>query len=260
MDAKRRLTLRGTGVILAALSHPPLLLAASNHPAFDAEHLERALSALGIRMPSESESIRIEAPDLIEDGRFVPIRMRSALDDTRHLAFFVDRNPFPYVARFEFGDASIADVSLRTRIAETSAVRAIAGTPSGQAMRIREVRVTAGGCAGNGDSPGRPGMPHPIKIRARMDGIETDVRILAAHPMENGLRQDGRGHLIPAHFIQHFSVSLNERVVLDAEFGRSMSTDPLLGLRLRGARSGDRLRVSWEDNHRMTQTDESVIA
>jgi sulfur-oxidizing protein SoxZ len=49
-------------------------------------------------------------------------------------------------------------------------------------------------------------------------------------------------------------------VILDAEFGRSMSTDPLLGLRLRGARSEDRLRVSWEDNRGMTRTDESVIA
>lgn len=260
MDAKRRLTLRGTGVVLAGLSHPPLLFAASNHPAFDAEHLDHALDALGLRMPAGSEAVRIDAPDFSDDGRFVPVRIRSTLEGTRHLAFFVDRNPFPYVARFEFGDAAVADVSLRTRIAESSTVRAIAGTASGASMGMRELRVTAGGCAGGDGAPDTSGMPHPIKIRARMDDAGADVRILAAHPMENGLRKDAAGRNVPEHFIQHFSVSLNERVVLDAQFGRSMSADPLLALRLRGARRGDRVRVTWEDNHRMTRTDESTIA
>jgi sulfur-oxidizing protein SoxZ len=92
-------------------------------------------------------------------------------------------------------------------------------------------------------------MAEPMRIRATMAGDVADVKVLMNHPMETGTRKDGKtGQLIPAHFIQEVKATINGKVVLDAEIGPAVSRNPFLGFRVKGAKAGDTVAVSWVDN------------
>lgn len=103
-------------------------------------------------------------------------------------------------------------------------------------------------------------MGDPMRIRATAKDGVTEVRVLMPHVMETGLRKDAAGAPIPAHFITELSVSHEDRVVLGAQFGPSVSANPYLAFRFAGGARGDRLSVSWVDNRGDSRTDEVRIA
>lgn len=100
----------------------------------------------------------------------------------------------------------------------------------------------------------------PIRIRARADGAHTDVTVLMPHPMETGFRHDSAGQTIASHFITAVEVSIAGRVAMSARMGPSIAADPLLRFRLKGAESGQTIRVTWIDNQGQRRTDEAQIA
>ena len=102
-------------------------------------------------------------------------------------------------------------------------------------------------------------MADPMRIRATMQGDVADVRILIRHPMETGARKDARGELLPPHFIQSVAVTHNGKTVVDAQWSQAISRDPFLGVRLKGAKLGDKLSVTWVDNKGDKRTDEATI-
>jgi sulfur-oxidizing protein SoxZ len=102
-------------------------------------------------------------------------------------------------------------------------------------------------------------MAEPMKIRATLKGDVADVRILMMHPMETGQRKDERGNLIPAHFIQNVVVTHNGKVVLSADWSQAVSRNPFLGLRVKGAKNGDKISVTWVDNKGDKRTDEVSV-
>ena len=102
-------------------------------------------------------------------------------------------------------------------------------------------------------------MAEPMKIRATLQGDTADVRILVAHPMETGQRKDAAGNLVPVHFIETLSVTHNGKVVMDAQWSQAISRNPFLGLRVKGAKSGDKIVVTWTDNKGDKRTDEAVV-
>jgi sulfur-oxidizing protein SoxZ len=103
-------------------------------------------------------------------------------------------------------------------------------------------------------------MSEPMRIRATLQGDVADVRILMRHPMETGQRKDAKGEIVPVHFIQHVHVIHNGRTVLDAQWSQAVSRDPFLGLRVKGAKAGDKITVMWTDNKGDKRTDEAVVA
>jgi sulfur-oxidizing protein SoxZ len=103
-------------------------------------------------------------------------------------------------------------------------------------------------------------MSEPMRIRAHVQGDVADVRILMRHPMETGQRKDAKGEIIPVHFIQNVVVAHNGRTVLDAQWSQAVSRDPFLGLRVRGAKVGDKITVTWTDNRGGKRTDETTVA
>ena len=102
-------------------------------------------------------------------------------------------------------------------------------------------------------------MAEPMRIRATLQGDVADVRILMRHPMETGQRKDSKGEIVPAHFIQTVLVAHNGRTVLDAQWSQAVSRDPFLGLRVRGAKAGDKITVTWTDNKGDKRTDEATV-
>ncbi len=103
-------------------------------------------------------------------------------------------------------------------------------------------------------------MSEPMKIRATLQGDIADVRILMLHPMETGQRKDATGEIVPLHFIQSVIVTHDGRTVLDAQWSQAISRNPFLGLRLKGAKAGDKIAVTWLDNKGDKRTDEAAVA
>lgn len=103
-------------------------------------------------------------------------------------------------------------------------------------------------------------MSEPMRIRATLQGDTADVRILMRHPMETGTRKNGKGEIVPIHFIQSVIVTHNGKTVLDAQWSQAVSRDPFLGLRVKGAKAGDKITVTWTDNKGDKRTDEATVA
>lgn len=103
-------------------------------------------------------------------------------------------------------------------------------------------------------------MADPMRIRAINTGEVTEVKILMRHDMETGQRKEADGKLVPAHFIQQVQVKWQEKMVLDALFGPSVSKDPYLSFKFKGGAKGEMVRVNWKDNLGATRQDEVAIA
>lgn len=103
-------------------------------------------------------------------------------------------------------------------------------------------------------------MADPMRIRAKATGDVANVRVLMSHEMESGQRKDAAGALVPAHFINEVSASLNGKVVMTSEWGPSVSKNPFLEFNMKGAKAGDKVAVVWKDNKGDTRTDETTVA
>ena len=92
-------------------------------------------------------------------------------------------------------------------------------------------------------------MPGPMKMRASLGQGFTDIRVLMTHPMETGQRKDSEGKIVPLHFIQNLTVKVNGKPVVEAEISQAVSRNPVFSFRLKGGAKGDKIEVSWLDNH-----------
>jgi len=102
-------------------------------------------------------------------------------------------------------------------------------------------------------------MSEPMKIRATLQGDTADVRVLMLHPMETGQRKDAKGQIVPLHFIQSVLITHNGKPVLDAQWSQAVSRNPFLGVRVKGAKAGDKIIVTWTDNKGDKRTDEASV-
>jgi sulfur-oxidizing protein SoxZ len=102
-------------------------------------------------------------------------------------------------------------------------------------------------------------MAEPMKIRATLQGDVADVRVLMAHPMETGQRKDAAGKLVPLHFIQSITAQLNGKTVFTADVSQAVSRNPVFAFKVKGAKAGDKLSITWQDNTGDKRTDEVVI-
>jgi len=98
-----------------------------------------------------------------------------------------------------------------------------------------------------------------MKMRAQLKGGVTEVKVLMSHPMETGRKKDDFDRLIPAHFVQLVTATLNGKLVLEAQWGTGISKNPYLTFRLKGAKVGDIIEVAWQDNLGETATQNITV-
>ena len=103
-------------------------------------------------------------------------------------------------------------------------------------------------------------MADPMRIRAKIEGDKTVVRVLMAHEMETGQRRDSGGKIIPAYFIQEVTATHNGKTVLSAQWGTAVSKNPYLQFQFSGGKVGDKVQISWVDNKGDKRADEATIA
>ena len=103
-------------------------------------------------------------------------------------------------------------------------------------------------------------MADPMRIRAQVQGNGAVVRVLMSHEMETGQRKDAAGKIVPAWHITDVTATLNGKPVLTAEWGPAVAKNPFLQFTVKGAKAGDKIGISWKDNHGETRTDEATVA
>ena len=98
-------------------------------------------------------------------------------------------------------------------------------------------------------------MSKQMKIRAWINDGRATVKAILFHPMETGIRKDKTtGNKIPAHYITEVTCEHNGKNVLSCLWGPSVSKNPFLSFRFKGAKKGDSLKISWIDNKGQSQS------
>ena len=103
-------------------------------------------------------------------------------------------------------------------------------------------------------------MSDPMRIRAQAQGDKTTVRVLVAHEMESGQRKDAAGKVVPPWFIQTINATWKGKIVMSAQWGTAVSKNPFIQFSFNGGKAGEKIVVSWTDNHGDKRSDESTIA
>lgn len=156
IDAKRRILLKGSlaagavGVAVGAgLLTPRAVLAAWPETAFAATSIDDALKdLLGTNTYEASDSVKIKAPDIAENGAVVPVTVESDANDISSISIIAAGNQTPLIASFDLGEGALGFVSTRIKMAKTAEVIAIVKAGDKVMSAAKEVKVTIGGCGG----------------------------------------------------------------------------------------------------------------
>ena len=156
MNQLRRAFLKNAGAvgtvaiaIAAGLLKPGAVFAATwNSLAFTAKDLADSIKNAGYGGATDSSEIVIKAPDIAENGAVVPVSATSNIPGTTSMAIFVEKNPAPLIANFEFSNGAEPYISTRVKMAKTSIVRVSVTAGGKNFTSSREVKVTIGGCGG----------------------------------------------------------------------------------------------------------------
>ena len=103
-------------------------------------------------------------------------------------------------------------------------------------------------------------MAKPMKIRAASKDGVTEIKVLMSHDEETGFRKDASGAVVPAWFITEVTAKLNDKVVMQAQWGPAVAKNPFLAFKVKGGAAGDKVVVSWVDSKGDTRSDEAVVA
>ena len=157
LPVTRRLVLRGAGsVALAGLGvvvlPAPSVFAAANdkypEEAFKQKNGKEAIKLLYGRTAEPSDKIKLDAPEIAENGAVVPISVSTSLADVTTIALVVPENPNVLAAYYKIPQGTMPNVSNRLKMAKTSNVIVIVESGGKLFSATKEVKVTVGGCGG----------------------------------------------------------------------------------------------------------------
>src|SRR6202162_6145853 len=134
LPATRRLVLQGVAsVALVGLGNVPFSLApafaAANdkypEDAFKQKGDADAIKALYGKTAEPSDKVKLDAPEIAENGAVVPISVTTDLADVTSIAFLVTDNPNALAASYRIPAGTMPSVANRLKMAKTSNVIAI---------------------------------------------------------------------------------------------------------------------------------------
>lgn len=117
-----------------------------NNRAFAAKTMDEALDALGAILPEDSAAIQLTAPEIAENGAFVPITVTSSFPRTEQIFVLVDKNPTMLAASFILPEGTEGFITTRIKMNETALVIVLVKADGKIYRASREVKVTVGGC------------------------------------------------------------------------------------------------------------------
>jgi len=155
--ATRRLILKGAGsVALAGLgvawfSQATAVAAANDRypeDAFKQKDEKEAIRLLYGRTAEASDKVKLDAPEIAENGAVVPISVNTTLTDVTSVSFLVSENPNVLAAYYKIPPGTMPSVANRLKMAKTTNVTVIVEAGGRLFSATREVKVTVGGCGG----------------------------------------------------------------------------------------------------------------
>jgi sulfur-oxidizing protein SoxY len=155
--AQRRLILKGAAsVALIGLGNLPFSLApafaAANdkypEDAFKQKGDADAIKALYGKTAEPSDKVKMDAPEIAENGAVVPISVSSTLDNVTSISILVAENPNALAASYRIPEGTLPSVANRLKMAKTTNVIAIVEAGGKLYSTAKEVKVTVGGCGG----------------------------------------------------------------------------------------------------------------
>ncbi len=155
-SATRRLILKGATVALIGLGNIPFgsvpALAAANdkypEDAFKAKSDADAIKSLYGKTAEPSDKVKLDAPEIAENGSVVPISVTTTLADVTSVSFLISENPNALAASYKIPAGTLPSVANRLKMAKTSNVTAIVEAGGKLYSATKEVKVTVGGCGG----------------------------------------------------------------------------------------------------------------
>ena len=153
--ATRRLILQGAAsVALVGLGNlglvPAFAAANDKYPegAFKQKSEADAIKALYGKTAEASDKVKLDAPEIAENGAVVPIGVTTTLADVTSISFLVSENPNALVASYKIPAGTMPSVANRIKMAKTSNVIVVVEAGGKLYSATREVKVTVGGCGG----------------------------------------------------------------------------------------------------------------
>ena len=156
-SATRRLILKGAVVVaLVGLGNVsfgavPTFAAANDkwpEDAFKQKGAADAIKALYGKTAEASDKVKLDAPEIAENGAVVPVSVTTTLTDVTSISFLVADNPNALAASYNIPPGTIPSVANRLKMAKTSSVTAIVEAGGKLYSATKEVKVTVGGCGG----------------------------------------------------------------------------------------------------------------
>jgi sulfur-oxidizing protein SoxY len=156
-SATRRLILQGAAsVALIGLGNLPFGLAAAfaaandKYPeeAFKQKSDAEAIKSLYGRAPEPSDKVKLDAPEIAENGAVVPVSVSTTLADVTSISFLVAENPNALVASYKIPAGTVPAIANRIKMAKTSNVIVVVEAGGKLYSATKEVKVTVGGCGG----------------------------------------------------------------------------------------------------------------
>ena len=153
-SATRRLILKGAGsVALVGLGFgnvPALAAANDKYPedAFKQKSDADAIKALYGKTAEASDKVKLDAPEIAENGAVVPIAVTTTLADVTSISFLVSENPNALAASYVIPAGTMPVIANRLKMAKTCNVIAIVESGGKLYSVTKEVKVTVGGCGG----------------------------------------------------------------------------------------------------------------
>jgi sulfur-oxidizing protein SoxY len=153
----RRLILQGAGLVaLAGLGNIPFGLAPAfaaagdKYPeeAFKQKSEAEAIKLLYGKAPEVSDKVKLDAPEIAENGAVVPVSVATTLGDVSSISFLVSENPVALVASYRIPAGTMPSVANRIKMAKTSNVIVVVEAGGKLYSATKEVKVTVGGCGG----------------------------------------------------------------------------------------------------------------
>jgi sulfur-oxidizing protein SoxY len=155
--ATRRLILQGAASValiglgnLSFGAEPARAAANDKYPeeAFKQKSEADAIKALYGKTAEPSDKVKLDAPEIAENGGVVPISVTTTLDKVTSISFLVAENPNALAASYKIPDGTMPNVANRLKMAKTTNVIAIVEADGKLYSATKEVKVTVGGCGG----------------------------------------------------------------------------------------------------------------
>jgi sulfur-oxidizing protein SoxY len=157
IDSTRRLILKGAAVLallgiagVRFVMTPAIAAANDKYPedAFKQKNSDDAIKSLYGKTAEASDKVKLDAPEIAENGAVVPIAVSSTLADVSSISILVAENPNALAASYKIPAGTMPSVANRLKMAKTSNVIAVVEAGGKLYSASKEVKVTVGGCGG----------------------------------------------------------------------------------------------------------------